>query len=396
VNDLTLQLAARGEYFDDIEDGTIKPKVALSWFPVPALNFRAAYAEGFRVPNLVQLNRGDVSRLNLGNEDYWRQANNTTPIVPGDAVSTGDAYMPSVRKSNPDLDNEDTETLVIGAILDLTRAWKPTWVQDLRVSVDYWRFEQTGVIGAFGDQEALALDYLLRREGESNPNVVRADVNADDLLAFAAWNAANPNDQRAPAGQVLYVIDPFINLDEQTADGFDFGLTAAWDTDRAGRFALDLEATYLMTLDVVRNDLLLAIADDPALQGSFPELEVDRVELDGNPEWRATASLRWRLADFGAGASLRYISGFTDTNADIDTTGANVPDTYWQVDSDYRLNLFADYRIPMNNIDSLRVRFGVNNVLDSAPPLVDESLGYRPDYHSVRNREFYLQLSATF
>lgn len=396
VNDLTLQLAARGEYFDDIEDGTVKPKVALSWFPIPALNFRAAYSEGFRVPNLVQLNRGDVSRLNLGNDDYWRLATRTTPIVPGDAVSTGDAYMPSVRKSNPDLDNEDTETLVVGAILDLTRAWKPDWVRDLRVSVDYWRFEQSGVIGAFGDQEALALDYLLRRQGESNPNVVRAAVNADDLLAFAAWNAANPNDQRAPAGQVLYVIDPFINLDSQDADGFDFGFAASWDTSRAGSFDFNLEATYLMTLDVVRNDLLLAIANDPALEGQFPELEVDRVELDGNPEWRATASLRWRLAEFGAGASLRYVSGFTDTGADIDTDGDGVPDKFWQVDSDYRLNVFADYRIPMSNIDTLRVRFGVNNVLDSDPPLVDESLGYRPDYHSVRNREFYLQLSATF
>jgi outer membrane receptor protein involved in Fe transport len=395
VNDLTLQLAARGEYFDDIEESTVKPKVALSWFPIPALNFRAAYAEGFRVPNLVQLNRGDVSRLNLGNEDYWRQANSTTPIVPGDTVSTGDAYMPSVRKSNPNLDNEDTETLVVGAILDVTRAWQPGWVRDLRVSVDYWRFEQTGVIGAFGDQEALALDYLLRRQGGSNPNVVRADVNADDLVAFAAWNAANPDDQREAAGQVLYVIDPYINLDKQTADGFDFGLSAAWETDRAGNFDFDLEATYLMTLDLVRSDLLLAIANDPALEGEFPELEVDRIELDGNPEWRATASLRWRLAEFGAGASLRYVSGFTDTGADVDVDGDGDRE-YWQVDSDYRLNVFADYRIPMNNIDTLRVRFGVNNVLDSTAPLVDESLGYRPDYHSVRNREFYLQLSATF
>jgi len=397
VNDLTLQLAARGEYFDDIEDGTIKPKVALSWFPIPALNFRAAYAEGFRVPNLVQLNRGDVSRLNTGNDDYWRLTTGSQPtaIVPGDTVSTGVAYMPSVRKSNPDLENEDTETVVFGAILDLTRAWKPAWVSDLRLSIDYWRFEQTGVIGAFGDQEALALDYLLRRQGESNPNVVRADVTADDLAAFAVWNAANPNDQRQAAGQVLYVIDPYINLDKQTADGFDFGFAASWDTERAGRFDFNLEATYLMTLDVVRNDLLLAIARDPALEGQFPELEVDRVKLDGNPEWRATASLRWRLADFGAGASLRYISGFTDTGADVDVDGDG-ENEYWQVDSDYRLNVYADYRIPLQQLDTLRVRFGVNNVLDSNPPLVDESLGYRPDYHSVRNREFYLQLSLTF
>lgn len=389
VNDLTLQLAARAEYFDDIEDGTVKPKIALSWFPVDWFNLRVAYAEGFRVPNLVQLNRGDVSRLNLGNEDYWRSD------VTGDPVSTGAAYMASVRKSNPDLENEDTETYVAGIIFDLSRAFESEVVTDMRFSVDYWRFEQTDVIGAFGDQEALALDYLLRRQGGSNPNVIRAEVTEADLLAFAAWNATHPNDQREAAGQVLYLIDPYINLDSQDADGFDLGFAMSVDAGGAGRFDFDVEATYLMTLDVVRNELLTAIAADPALEGEFPALEVDRVALDGNPEWRATASLRWRLGPFGAGASLRYVSGFTDTGADIDLDGDGVPQ-YWEVDDDYRVNLFADYRFALGTIESVRVRIGTNNLLDSAPPLVDESLGYRPDYHSLKGREYYLQLSASF
>jgi outer membrane receptor protein involved in Fe transport len=200
VNDLTLQLAVRGEYFTDISDGAVKPKIALSWFPVNSVNLRVAYAQGFRVPNLVQLNRGDVSRLNLGNEDYWRQTSTGTAIVPGDAVSTGDAYMASVRQSNPELENEDTETFIAGMVFDLKRAIEVDWLEDLRFSVDYWRFEQTDVIGAFGDQEALALDYLLRKEGSSNPNVVRAALTEADIASFAAWNAANPDDQRAPAG----------------------------------------------------------------------------------------------------------------------------------------------------------------------------------------------------
>ena len=47
-------------------------------------------------------------------------------------------------------------------------------------------------------------------------------------------------------------------------------------------------------------------------------------------------------------------------------------------------------------LEGLRLRFGVNNLLDEAPPLVDESLGYSTQYHSLKGREYYLQIRANF
>jgi iron complex outermembrane receptor protein len=390
VNDLTLQLAVRGEYFDDINAEAVKPKVALSWFPVRGVNLRAAYSQGFRAPNLVQLNRGDVSRLNLGTEDFWRSD------VTRDPLATGATYAASLRQSNPDLKNEDTETLVAGVIVDLTRMMEFDAVRDLRFSVDYWRFEQKNVIGAFGDEEALALDFLLRKQGSSNPNVVRSAPTADDLAAFAAWNAANPGDQRTAAGSVQYVIDPYINLDKQVADGIDLGFAVGVDVGAAGKFDLDLEATYLNTLDVFRNDLLSAIAANPNFAGSFDSLAVDRVRLDGNPRWRGAATLGWRKGRMGAGASLRYVGDFQDTGADVDVDGDGVAE-FWQADAETKVNVYGDYRFgEMGPLDGLRLRLGVNNVFDKAPPLVDESLGYSPQYHSLKGREYYLQIRASF
>ena len=390
VNDLTLQLAVRGEYFDDINAEAVKPKVALSWFPVRGVNLRAAYSQGFRAPNLVQLNRGDVSRLNLGTEDFWRSD------VTRDPLATGATYAASLRQSNPDLKNEDTETLVAGVIVDLTRMMEFDAVRDLRFSVDYWRFEQKNVIGAFGDEEALALDFLLRKQGSSNPNVVRSAPTADDLAAFAAWNAANPGDQRTAAGSVQYVIDPYINLDKQVADGIDLGFAVGVDAGAAGKFDLDLEATYLNTLDVFRNDLLSAIAANPNFAGSFDSLAVDRVRLDGNPRWRGAATLGWRKGRMGAGASLRYVGDFQDTGADVDVDGDGVAE-FWQADAETKVNVYGDYRFgEMGPLDGLRLRLGVNNVFDKAPPLVDESLGYSPQYHSLKGREYYLQIRASF
>lgn len=388
-NKLNLQLAVRGEYFDDIKDGAVKPKVALSWFPVRAFNLRAAYSEGFRVPNLVQLNRGDISRLNLGVEDYWRSA------VTGDPASTGDAYVPSVRTANPNLRNEDTKTIVIGGVLDAGKLFNSPTVKRLVFSVDYWRFEQTGVVGAFGDREALALDFLERKQGRSNPNVVRADVTAEDIAAFDAWNLANPGDQRTAAGAVQFIRDPYINLDKQIADGFDFSLNMAFDWGKLGDFRLNIEATYLMTLDVQRNELLNSLASNAtgAFGNDFTILEVNRVRLDGNPRWRASTTWGWTIGDFGLGGSVRYVDGFTDTNADITVNGVT---QFWQVKEDWRVNLFADYRLRIADSQNVRLRVGMNNVLNTLPPLVDESLGYRPDYHQLKGREFYVQLRGTF
>ena len=388
-NKLNLQLAVRSEYFDDIKDGAVKPKVALSWFPVRAFNLRAAYSEGFRVPNMVQLNRGDISRLNLGVEDYWRSA------VTNDPASTGDAYVPSVRSANPNLLNEDTKTIVIGGVFDAGKLFNSPTVKRLVFSVDYWRFEQTGVIGAFGDREALALDFLERKQGRTNANVVRADPTAEVMAAFAAWNLANPGDQRTAAGAVQFIRDPYINLDKQIADGFDFSLGMAFDWGKLGDFRLNIEATYLMTLDVERNELLNSLAGNgnSAFGTDFSILEVNRVRLDGNPRWRASTTWGWTIGNFGLGGSVRYIAGFTDTNADITVNGIT---QFWQVKEDWRVNMFADYRLPIAKGQNVRLRLGMNNVLNTIPPLVDESLGYRPDYHQLKGRELYVQLRGTF
>lgn len=387
VNDVTLQLAVRAEYFDDLDAGAVKPKVALSWTPVRGLTFRGAYAEGFRVPNLVQLNRGDVSRLNLGNHDYWRTG------VTDDPVDTGDAYLASVRQSNPNLENENTKTFVAGTSVDLRKLFGAGGaLRDFTVSVDYWRFEQSGVVGAFGDQEALALDYLLREQGSSNPNVVRADPTTADIAAFNAYNLAHPGATRAPAGQVLYIVDPYINLDSQVADGFDFAVSTRFDIPRIGELRISADATYLMTLDVKRNELLTALAEDPAFTGDFDELAVDRIENDGNPHWRGSASATFRSGPVTLGGSVRYVGPFDDPSADI-TVGSDT--VFWRVTQNWRVNAFAEYKLPVAGGD-FRFRFGVNNVFDEPPPLADESLGFKPEYHSLDPREFYAQIRANF
>ncbi|MCF6215913.1 MAG: TonB-dependent receptor [Emcibacter sp.] len=391
-NELNLQLAIRGEYFDDLKDMAVTPKFAISYFPVQGLNFRAAYSKGFRAPNLVQLNRGDVSRVANGDVDFIREN------AIGEPEDTGDANLRSVRVSNPALKSEDTETVVLGFSLDVKEWVDVSWLDFFDVSFDYWSFEQVGIIDNFGVQEALALDYVRRLDGSSNQNVIRAGVTAEDQALFDAYNAANPGAIVPVAGQVLFVNDPYINLDRQKASGFDIGIQAGFQADDIGRFKVRFELSKLQKLDIFRNEELVALVSDPRFQGEFNALDVDRVRINGNPEWRGTASLSWRNGAWGAGASLRFVSGFFDTSADNIDVDGDGEDDFFEVAGQTKVNAYIDYRLQLGNFtdSTTRLRFGVNNLTDSTPPLADESRGYYSSVHSIRGREYYLQLRFDF
>ncbi|WGM38581.1 TonB-dependent receptor [Caulobacter sp. NIBR1757] len=380
VHRLDLQLAARAESFSDTGEFVVKPKIAGSWYPFEWTFLRAAYAEGFRAPNLVQLYRGDISRLNLGQEDFWRSD------VTGLADDTGVGYRRSVRQSNPDLESEETTTKVLGWVIKPPKTPFGTF----QASVDWWMFHQENVIDNFGVEEALALDFLLRKQGQSNPNVIRKAVTPDDITAFALWNAANPLDQRPVAGAVDYVIDSFLNLDPRDVEGLDFAISWRGPKTDWGRLSFEAEATQLLRYDQERKSLE-PLLNDPILGPSFTAQQVDRIQLNGNPEWRASGTLTWRMQNWGVGAGFRYVGEFYDTSATNDVTGE-----FWKVDEWLTFNLYADYRFDTPYLDGVRLRVGANNIENKAPPLADEGAGYFAEYHDNRGRFLYAQIRIDF
>ncbi|WP_417318758.1 TonB-dependent receptor domain-containing protein [Emcibacter sp.] len=386
VNSFDIQFAGRAEAFSDINEEVFKPKVAASWRPVEYVTLRGAWSKGFRAPNLQQLNRGDISRMTQGQNDFYRED------VTGDPDDTGETYRRSVREANPDLKPEHTETVVWGVEFNI-----PAGPVDIQTGIDFWHFKQKNVIDNYGVEAALALDYLLLKEGSFNPNVIREDVTAEDLADFAAWNAANPDDQRAAVGKVRYVIDPYVNLDDRDVKGWDAFFSMGWDAGEAGKFKLNLELTHLIKWNQERD--ALAGLCDPG--GTFEDnadvcadIDPDRLKKDGKPEWRASGSLNWRLKRLGVGLSFRHIGSFQDLSADITDDEGDI--TYWTVEDYTVYNAYIDYRFKDIVADSLRLRLGVNNLTNQAPPLADESRGYFSSYHSNRGRTFYVDLTAKF
>ena len=61
VHNLEAQVAGRYESFSDAGD-VAKPKVAMAWDVIDGLRFRGSWAQGFKAPNLEQVNATLVTR----------------------------------------------------------------------------------------------------------------------------------------------------------------------------------------------------------------------------------------------------------------------------------------------------------------------------------------------
>ena len=287
-----------------------------------------------------------------------------------------------MRSGGPDLQPEENDNISIGMV------YQPSFVDDLTFTLDWWRIEQEDVVGIFGDQNQISLDYVLRLNGSSNPNVVRADPTADEIALYTAAGLT-------PAGEIIEVADQYVNLNPREFEGIDFGVNWGLDTDQLGTFDFKVNAAYLREAfqapSAEANQILAAVdAGTASAEVDVPGSE-DRVQQNGRPEWRSNASVTWRHEGWGAGLSYNYVGEVIDTSV----TG---PDgEIFVVDSFETINLYGEYTFAEWLGGDTRVRIGARNLTDEEPPIADEfASGYFPSLHSNRGRYWYLDLRKEF
>jgi outer membrane receptor protein involved in Fe transport len=382
VHSLEVQLAARFEHYSDFGD-VLAPKAALAWRPFESLLVRASYSEGFRAPNLIQLNEGTVTRFDTGRNDLFRSR------VTG---STDDSNRTtfSERVSNSDLEPEDSESIAFGLVFD------PPFLEGMRLSVDYWSIDQVGTIGLFGDVNHIRLDDVLRRSGSFNPAVIREAPTPADVAAFNAYNLANGTSY-APAGEILRISESYLNLDPRTAAGIDASLQYEIDVPGYWRLEFEANAAYLLKLEQSPSALAQLLFDDPLTDpegGTYGDL-IRRSAA--NPEWRWNARLAlskdgWRFA-----IAADYVGSVIDESLNVD--GAEIrPTPQYEVEPWLTFDGFIEYRFdqPNSALDDFRIRLGGRNLFDEPPPFADETFGYISSLHSNRGRYLYLDLRKTF
>lgn len=382
MHSLEIQTAGRFERYSDFGN-VFSPKVAIAWRPVGLVVVRGSYSEGFRAPNLVQLNEGTISRTNTGRDDLFRSR------VTG-SVNDSNLAVTNERASNSDLDPEDSKSYALGVVVD------PPFIVNLRFSVDYWEIKQVGRIGLLGDINHIRLDDVLRRGGASNPAVQREAPTAADIAAYAAYNAANGTNYQA-AGEIIRVAEQYLNLDPRSSSGLDFALSYQTPTWSWGRLEFEANASRFLKIDQQPSPLAQLLIDDPLTdpEGGTVGSLIERATE--NPKWRGNVRLGWRHEGWRFSITGEYTGAVFDESLNQDT-GETRPSLDYEIEDWFTVDTFVEHHFNSSvaGLDDLRIRIGARNLFDRDPPFADEPFGYVSSLHNNRGRFLYLDVRKEF
>lgn len=382
IHSLDLQLAGRVESYQGFNT-VAKPKVAASWYPFANLQLRGSWSQGFRAPNLPQLFENGIQRSNTRTDWVKCEADFRAGRITNFDACTRSQGVVSNRSGSQSLTPEESDNLSVGGTFQLNMGK----LGRLTFTADYWEIRQKNVIGLFGDANALTLDYLLRTQGSSNPNVQRADPTPQEILDFAGTGLA-------PVGRVIQVIDNYTNLSPRAVRGYDLGVYYQVKNTGIGDFSARINAARLLEFYQVPGPAAQALIDAQAAGDIDPTISIagaqSIIEQNGRPKWRASASVTWRYDGFGIG----YYGGYV---GEVDDTSASLADgTRFRVDDYMTHSLYAQYEVDGGPMDSLRLRVGARNLFNTAAPLADNSNGYIGDLYGNRGRQIYFSVSKRF
>ncbi|PXA74365.1 TonB-dependent receptor [Caulobacter sp. D4A] len=365
VEEVTLQLAARDEYYSDFGN-VLKPKGALLWKVGQGLSFRTSVSQSFRAPNLPQFYSEGATVSNSRTDYAACRINN---------VTCSSASTLEVRIGNKDLKPEEADNASIGFVYQ--PRFIPIEFGKVTLTTDFWSIREKNVIGILGGYNQIAYDYLLRLQGSSNPNVVREAATGTNTV-----------------GTISYINDTYMNLQPRVLQGVDFSLDYDLDDTPWGDFGVTVNVAKLTKYDQAASpieQILMKAVADGTLSGLTISSAGSQIRLDGNPEFRGSVSMTWRKDGWGAGAFVNYVGSVYDTGV------TQVNGRYYEVDDWTTVSLYGQYAFKSGGrMDGTTFRVGVRNIADKDPPLNSSNFGYYGSLANSTGRYWYLNASKKF
>ncbi|MGY8984685.1 MAG: hypothetical protein ACKVHG_08885, partial [Sphingomonadales bacterium] len=181
----------------------------------------------------------------------------------------------------------------------------------------------------------------------------------------------------------------------RTLSGIDFQALYRINDTSVGDFNINLSATKLLKGTQASSGLYTEIAAANNAFFNTPNAG-DILATNGRrPEWRSNASVTWFAGNYTSSINGTFIGKTKDLSATNDITG----DPY-VVDSWFVVNTSVTYAFDgegaYENLDGLRVKVGLNNVFDKAPPLADENLNFFTGLHNAMGRYGYIDVKYEF
>ena len=327
--------------------------LGLAWVPVDDVRVRAQFQRAVRAPNINELflpqNAGLTSLTDpcAGSSPTASQAECANTglaselygIVPPDS-----GQLNVLTGGNPELTPEKSDTVTFGVV------YQPSQIDDLMISLDYFDIVVEDAIGNV--PAATSLEQCLTTGQAAFCDLIQR--GPDGSLTFFPREEA-------------FIATASANIAEFGTEGIDAQVQYSYDLEDYGNLSFNYNATYLMSIDTT------------TLPGTA---SFDCAGWYGqscgnpNPEYRhnmvitwvtpldVTASLVWRY--YGESDLVGAVdNGFVSEGATGAITKAD-PGISTELEAESYLDLTAFYDINEN----LTVRAGINNLLDTDPPIV--------------------------
>ena len=335
-------------------------RVGLDWTPVDWARGRVSVSTAIRAPNLNELFAPPGTGF-IGGVDPCVIDNNPTAAikqlclqqgVPSNIVDNlqvgASQGWSEFSGGNPNLSEEEADTLTIGAVFTLPFA------EGLSFSVDYWDIQVDSAISQVSSQALVNSCFDLLDNGTAQCQAITRDQ----------------------LGNIERVNAPLLNLQTREVKGIDLQVDYSIDLPDAlaiGGGGATLDMRWVSTWQ--DTDSVVLLEGQPAIEcagklggtcsGNF---------IRATPDFRGLFSASW----ISGGANIRtdvQIIGDFDLSEDAFPNN-NVPvssQVYWDLAGNYTFN------------DTIQIFAGVNNVLDEQPPLI----GFRAGGDSNTQAQLY-------
>jgi iron complex outermembrane receptor protein len=317
-------------------------KVGAIWEPIEQIRFRATQSRDIRAPNVSELYGPSTTAQGILTDPARGGAQTVAVVVSG---------------SNPNLKPESADTFTAGIV------FKPSsYILDrFHASVDYYDITIKDAISNLGQQNIVTRCY-------------QGDPVSCSLIT------------RDASGAVVKIQNVLENVNKLINRGIDTEVGYVQPLQSMGSLDFRFLATYV-------RDLITVDAVGPTNRAGQTGLRAGTPP--GIPDWTLDGMSTWTLDAFSFTAHARFInSGFYNSafvgaeQAGYSIALGNSSNTN-HVPSRTYLDLMAQYRYPLSSKGKMTLFAGIDNVLDTDPPLV-------PGSHGTGNNLIFSPTGMTF
>jgi iron complex outermembrane recepter protein len=375
VQNLTLNGAYRSSDYDLDGVGRVATYLyGLDWRLFESLAFRGQFQRAIRAPNIGDLYGGlnlnfqtltdPCSSRNTANQSAAVRQLCIDTGVPATSVFTAgvqpENIIPTRSGGNPDLQEESSDTTTLGVV------FSPTFLPDLVVTVDYFDIKLRGAIAQLGGgaQNTLNLCYFTVQ-----------DANSD--FCRAVHRNAGTGAISVPSS--LDVLQA--NIGRLATLGVDLGARYGWDAEfgMGGASRFDINTAWTYTDKFTITPMEAVPANKNRCVGAYGSTCGEPI-----PQYKGVTRFTWSTGPLGVSLRHRFIDSVTsDRHVLPRTNGQTPPPLATMTNPKFDAKNYLDLSFTFDIGEKAEVYAGVNNVLDTDPPIVAGFGGYGNTFPST-------------